>query len=1323
MKKSAFTSGLSVIIVLAILLTMIPSIFVGAEDTNIDDFDLQMFVADIWADPDKNDIDIGGTTSYSKIQSYINDFESPAQFCVDSLDSNTAFKNSVVAWKLLTFQNVSDDTLDERGYYTAILFSILKVTTEDNNFLDSLTSGASKDTVTLTKSLMNFLKIKENLTYEQFISDTYTDEFRKGIMTEWSELWIGDQWYSKVGDIAGVLADWQKTMKNLDEFIDKTAKYKQLLDMSEDVLAVLDGLIANCPSENSIMKTALEDVRYACEGGFENTLILGKELFLQIGSFVLDEAIEALWKGLLTHIGGTLSGGVLIGQAIGRIISNALFSTDATIEQFYKLKALTEFETVVTNTVESLRLNYLSDKNNFSACTYIKSVQMMFSTFDLSGAYALEFGKTINEGSIVGVFFKSGYEDFKIVMSGKQKISQMSYEFINTMWKAELGKNYPRVYAELLGSLDNKGFIVPVNQKTTVPTGYVGIYTAQDLNNIRNNLSGNYILMDNIDLSSWGNWIPIGTSNQPFRGSVDGNGFSVKNLRVNITSGGTTYAGLFGYVQSATFCNLLLNNTDIKSKPNSNYVWGSTIYTYAGGIVGFATGNGIKFDNCVVSGNINILTTEYNDNCSGGLVGGISSSTSAIIENCKNLSVVSTNGGTAFAYSYAGGLVGLINSSTVHINNSYNANEVTVPLSYQSYSGGLIAYATGGTISINKSYNTGYVNSTTSHNSCYSGGFIACNYSTITIESSYNMGDVRSYLGDVLRTSSGGGFIGYCSSKATIQNCYNAGNIIATSVSNSNNTHYLGSLCGYLSSTSVLSNCYYLLGVVPFTNNSTATQTNVTALTTQQMKQQSSFSGFDFDATWRIDLNVNDNYPYLRKLLYSYDPSKNAGTIPFLVLDITSTMVIKGQSTLLAAYLYPHDAMEDNIATWSTSNSNVATVNNGVVTAKNSGMAIITAKLGNLETHCIVTVTNPLDSITLNKTETTLNKGQTENLTVSFNPTDTTDDTTVTWTTSDSNVTTVDNGVITAKNSGTAIITAKIGDKEAICIVTVTNPLDSIALNKTETTLNKGQTENLTVSYNPTDTTDDTTVTWTTSDSNVATVDNGVITAKNSGMTVITAKVGNKTATCTVTVNDIINAQKPMITAQPQGGTYIQNAIAATLSVTANITDNGTLSYQWYNNTTNSTTDGTLISGATARTYTPPTSTIGKRYYYVVVTNTNDSVNGTKTALETSNVATITVNVNAYEITVNGTPTRQTGLNFTVTNSSGNSKNATLIMAVYDTRGKLVKYEKKETLLSNDNNNLSFTLNTIPSGMYTVKIFCWDTTMMPLSYPESFIFN
>jgi len=85
------------------------------------------------------------------------------------------------------------------------------------------------------------------------------------------------------------------------------------------------------------------------------------------------------------------------------------------------------------------------------------------------------------------------------------------------------------------------------------------------------------------------------------------------------------------------------------------------------------------------------------------------------------------------------------------------------------------------------------------------------------------------------------------------------------------------------------------------------------------------------------------------------------------------------------------------------------------------------------------------------------------------------------------------------------------------------------------------------------------------------------------------------------------NAAIPEITSQPSGEIYFLGNSVIPLTVTAESTDGGTISYQWYSNTTLSGEDGTKLEGATSSSYVPDitTSTTGRYYYYAIVTNTN----------------------------------------------------------------------------------------------------------------------
>lgn len=157
-----------------------------------------------------------------------------------------------------------------------------------------------------------------------------------------------------------------------------------------------------------------------------------------------------------------------------------------------------------------------------------------------------------------------------------------------------------------------------------------------------------------------------------------------------------------------------------------------------------------------------------------------------------------------------------------------------------------------------------------------------------------------------------------------------------------------------------------------------------------------------------------------------------------------------------------------------------------------------------------LSVVSPLKSISFNgKTnEATIDLGQTETLTVVYNPEDTTDDKTVTWKSTNPNAVTVDNGVVKAVGEGSSTITATVGEKVATIDYSVRIPVESITINGDET-LKKNEVKTLTVTYNPTNTTERDVV-WNSSNKEIVSVDSsGKITGKKGGIAKITATVGN----------------------------------------------------------------------------------------------------------------------------------------------------------------------------------------------------------------------
>ncbi len=158
-----------------------------------------------------------------------------------------------------------------------------------------------------------------------------------------------------------------------------------------------------------------------------------------------------------------------------------------------------------------------------------------------------------------------------------------------------------------------------------------------------------------------------------------------------------------------------------------------------------------------------------------------------------------------------------------------------------------------------------------------------------------------------------------------------------------------------------------------------------------------------------------------------------------------SFSVDKGNQLQLTVVIKPENATCKAVF-WSSSNTSVASVDrNGKVTAISGGSVTITAKAGDKQASCTVSITVPVTSVTLDKTELTIEKGKSETLTATVNPSNATDKT-VTWKSSNPAIATVDqDGKVTAKELGNVVITVttKDGSKTATCSVTVKRPANT----------------------------------------------------------------------------------------------------------------------------------------------------------------------------------------------------------------------------------------------------------------------------------------
>lgn len=288
-------------------------------------------------------------------------------------------------------------------------------------------------------------------------------------------------------------------------------------------------------------------------------------------------------------------------------------------------------------------------------------------------------------------------------------------------------------------------------------------------------------------------------------------------------------------------------------------------------------------------------------------------------------------------------------------------------------------------------------------------------------------------------------------------------------------------------------------------------------------------------------------------------------------------------------------------------------------------------------------ITVPVTSVTLNKSSTSLLIAATETLTATIAPANASTQT-VSWSSDNSTIVSVDSsGKITAGSAaGTAVITAKAENCSASCTVSVlTSPIDvtGLTLNTSSLSVAKGSTGQITATITPSDATNQN-IEWTSTNTAVATVTNGVVTGVSGGTATITAKALGNTAltqTCTVTVISL--------TISPTGTASIFNGCVIPFTATvlpASLTVNWT-----------SGTSSVTLSSNSGTSITATAASVGTSLITATVTSNGVSVSGncsvTVKAIPTNPTTISLTGASFHHLAVNSS----TGILYAADNTGG----------------------------------------------------------------------
>lgn len=413
---------------------------------------------------------------------------------------------------------------------------------------------------------------------------------------------------------------------------------------------------------------------------------------------------------------------------------------------------------------------------------------------------------------------------------------------------------------------DATALLLPVEQQTSVPAGYTGIYTAEDLANIAKNMAGKYILMQDLDLAGL-NWTPLqSSSGDGFSGVLNGNGYTIRAISCTNDSKAALFLENRGIIQ-----NLALTGTVTLN--NTNY--------FSAFAAGLCSANYKTIENCTVA-----ATVRNFDSTMSSVVGGVAAQNFGTLSHCRFTGTLQAGSGADLSGTgeiTAGGI-------TAFSSGSLTACEVTGNLTLQGradrvHAGGLFAEGSG---SLDQCRVTGTISLTGSakNPTLLIGGLAGeTGYQAQYTDCSFN-GKLSIAL--ALSGSGGsyqvGGLFGKSISAATIQNCYVSGILSDSSTAEDGSLTVAGTPAWcigelYWGSEKVLSGLYYPSGTFDAVVRQVpaeGTPGGFTAVPLSSMASKATFPAYDFSSVW----TMGQSYPIQQVFTHLSNGSSTPSTDP-----------------------------------------------------------------------------------------------------------------------------------------------------------------------------------------------------------------------------------------------------------------------------------------------------------------------------------------------------------------------------------------------------------------------------------------------------------
>ena len=370
--------------------------------------------------------------NYSSYEYFMSDdFKMPYRTTVEKDRSSATFNSLLAAWEVATFSgsNVVEMANKRKGYYEAFLFDIIYTGTDAVNVTDAMNAGIK---ATQASVLSKVTKLMDEGYYKDIDVRKLTEE-------SYAKLVSGLESCGEFNDIFSAVNNVGKYVQyanDIETLVYRMAKIEAICGQSKEYADVLRDMSKNTTDET--LAAACDDMASICDGVMNaklmDAIMTGEEVVTNVSKWVTDK----IWDYVIDSL-GACGIGVTAGQAVGKWASGLLFSTDKTIETYYEMSALYNFDNAIRKVVKKYERQY--SRYSSDSVEYAKkfnaSVELMLKTQELGCDISIKDAEYKYEKGIANVFVsrfngkKEAMASYKKSLQGIKKNISFIYTFAN----------------------------------------------------------------------------------------------------------------------------------------------------------------------------------------------------------------------------------------------------------------------------------------------------------------------------------------------------------------------------------------------------------------------------------------------------------------------------------------------------------------------------------------------------------------------------------------------------------------------------------------------------------------------------------------------------------------------------------------------------------------------------------------------------------------------------------------------------------------------------------------------------------------------------